>query len=145
MNYRRFQAPEVAARVYQLFNGVYRTGTPSQGEWEVIHEDGSRVQIEGTVELVKGMDGKPASFRGMVRDITERKRAQERIQYLATHDELTGLPNRDVQPPAQCRYSDGAPLRAQIRGVVHRSRSVQDNPLLSRKCRPPRPTWACVL
>lgn len=33
-------------------------------------------------------------YRGVGRDITEQKRSEERIQYLATHDGLTGLPNR---------------------------------------------------
>lgn len=33
-------------------------------------------------------------YRGVGRDITEQKRAEEHIQYLATHDGLTGLPNR---------------------------------------------------
>jgi diguanylate cyclase (GGDEF)-like protein/PAS domain S-box-containing protein len=33
-------------------------------------------------------------YRGVARDITPEKRAEERIQYMATHDSLTDLPNR---------------------------------------------------
>jgi diguanylate cyclase (GGDEF)-like protein/PAS domain S-box-containing protein len=41
------------------------------------------------------LDGKLA-LQAVVRDITERKRNEEKIQYLATHDILTGLPNRSM-------------------------------------------------
>jgi len=39
-------------------------------------------------------EGKFTGYRGISREITEQKISQERIQYLATHDGLTGLPNR---------------------------------------------------
>jgi diguanylate cyclase (GGDEF)-like protein/PAS domain S-box-containing protein len=38
--------------------------------------------------------GKLTGYRGTGADITARKHAEERIQYLATRDALTGLPNR---------------------------------------------------
>jgi diguanylate cyclase (GGDEF)-like protein len=40
--------------------------------------------------------GEVCGYRGLGRDVTERKRAEEQIQYLATHDVLTGLPNRSM-------------------------------------------------
>ncbi|WP_084617881.1 sensor domain-containing protein [Cellvibrio sp. OA-2007] len=39
-------------------------------------------------------NGKFRGYRGIGRDITERKRSEEHIHYLATHDSLTSLPNR---------------------------------------------------
>ena len=38
--------------------------------------------------------GRLSGYRGTAADITARKQAEERIQYLATRDALTGLPNR---------------------------------------------------
>ncbi len=38
--------------------------------------------------------GELKGYRGIGRDITERKLADEHVRFLATHDSLTGLPNR---------------------------------------------------
>ncbi len=42
----------------------------------------------------RDQEDKISGFRGVGHDITARKQAEERIQFLATHDSLTGLPNR---------------------------------------------------
>jgi diguanylate cyclase (GGDEF)-like protein/PAS domain S-box-containing protein len=44
--------------------------------------------------LIVHNDGKPQFVVGVIEDVTERKRAGERIAHLAHHDALTDLPNR---------------------------------------------------
>jgi diguanylate cyclase (GGDEF)-like protein/PAS domain S-box-containing protein len=44
--------------------------------------------------VVRGEDGKPQYLLGVVEDVTDRARADERIKYMAHHDLLTGLSNR---------------------------------------------------
>jgi len=47
-----------------------------------------------SINTVKGESGQIVNYVGMFSDITTVRESQQRIEYLATHDELTGLPNR---------------------------------------------------
>jgi diguanylate cyclase (GGDEF)-like protein/PAS domain S-box-containing protein len=47
-----------------------------------------------TINRIPPQNGMPARFAAVFHDITEQRQANERIQYLAFHDALTGLPNR---------------------------------------------------
>ncbi len=47
------------------------------------------------ISSVKNRTGQTTHYVGVMIDITERKRAEDRLFFRATHDHLTGLPNRD--------------------------------------------------
>ena len=80
MNNRQYTDEENAKKLYQAFNKVYRTGKPTKGfDWEIIRKDGTKRYIETSVSLIKNSSGQPIGFRGIVRDITERKRAEEEM------------------------------------------------------------------
>jgi diguanylate cyclase (GGDEF)-like protein/PAS domain S-box-containing protein len=55
---------------------------------------GTPFYISASGEPVFDGDGNFSGYRGVSREITEQKIAEDRIQYLATHDGLTALPNR---------------------------------------------------
>ena len=94
-NYRKFSNKENSNNVFQVFNKVYITEEPTDRfDWLIIRKDGSERYIEASVALQKDASDKPIGFKGMIRDITERKRTEQQINYMATHDVLTGLPNR---------------------------------------------------
>ncbi len=62
----------------------------------------------------RGRDGRPQVLVGLVIDITTQKQQQERIEFLALHDVLTGLPNRgrfvDLLESTLRRAAEGAAL-----------------------------------
>ncbi len=77
MNNRMFMDPENARKVFYAFNRVYRTGEPSRElDWELIKKDGAKCFINASVSLIKDSDGNPIGFRGIARDITDRKNAE---------------------------------------------------------------------
>ncbi len=81
MNNRQYMSDETAKAVYETFNRVYRTGKPARASgWEIIRKDGTKSFVEGSVSLMSGPSGEPVGFRGILRDITERKRAEEALR-----------------------------------------------------------------
>ncbi len=80
-NYIKFSHEENTKNIFMTFNKVYETGELVEGsDWPVMRKDGSKGYVEASVLLRKDSAGKPIGFRGVLRDITERKRAEEKLQ-----------------------------------------------------------------
>ncbi len=81
--------------IFRAFSEVYRSGVSKKAEdWPVTSISGEQAIVEFSISLRRDETGKPIGFRGIARDITEKKKAEERITYLSYHDQLTGLYNR---------------------------------------------------
>ncbi|MCJ7495060.1 MAG: PAS domain S-box protein, partial [Deltaproteobacteria bacterium] len=83
MNNRQYTDKENAKKLYQIFSRVYQTGQPSRiTGWEITRKDGMKRYHESSISLVKDSSGNRKGFRGIVRDITERKQAEEEREKL---------------------------------------------------------------
>jgi diguanylate cyclase (GGDEF)-like protein/PAS domain S-box-containing protein len=63
-------------------------------EKRYVRRDGTTIWVRITSTLKRSAEGMPLHDISIVEDITDRKAVEARIQYLATHDEMTGLTNR---------------------------------------------------
>ena len=65
-------------------------------ESQVYRRDGNIIWISENARAVRDTDGSVQFFEGTVVDITERRLHDEKLEYQASHDSLTGLPNRSL-------------------------------------------------
>ena len=76
-SYKDFMDEETGDKIHGEFNRVYRTGNPDKDiSAEIIRKDGTRVQTEASVSLIRDPEGRPVGLRGITRDVTERKSAE---------------------------------------------------------------------
>ncbi|HTL52505.1 MAG TPA: diguanylate cyclase, partial [Planctomycetota bacterium] len=61
---------------------------------ERVRKDGTRIHVSITISPIDDGSGHLVGASSVARDITEQKKAEAQIRYLAHHDALTGLPNR---------------------------------------------------
>jgi diguanylate cyclase (GGDEF)-like protein/PAS domain S-box-containing protein len=96
LNPRILQSGNMPAEVYRSLWETISQGEEWHGELENKRKDGSLFWELASISPVRDQAGNITHFIGVKEDITERKRYEERLQYMATHDELTGLVNRTL-------------------------------------------------
>jgi diguanylate cyclase (GGDEF)-like protein/PAS domain S-box-containing protein len=69
-------------------------GTGYYVQYRVIPRPGELRYVESQAEVQTDAAGRPVRMFGYLRDVTAAKLAEQEIQRLAYHDEVTGLPNR---------------------------------------------------
>ena len=105
-------------------------GEPQLFEWHARRLDGTLFWVEVSMRRAT-LDGNDRRLLVVARDITERKAAQERMEYLARHDALTLLPNRlllqDRTEQALARAERNGRLVALVACGLDRFKTVNDS------------------
>ncbi len=82
---------DTLVKVHELHSGKVQT---CQLEQRFLHKDGRQVWTLWNASPVESVDEDERNLIFQIQDIEDKKRAEEKLQYEATHDSLTGLPNR---------------------------------------------------
>ncbi|HDQ04436.1 MAG TPA: PAS domain S-box protein [Deltaproteobacteria bacterium] len=87
LNYKQYTDKENAGICFKVYNEIYKTGIPGMvQEYEIIRKDKTKRYVETSASLRRDSSGKIVGFRGISRDITERKRVEEALK--KSRDEL---------------------------------------------------------
>ncbi len=86
--------PEDRERALVLTSRHNETGEPFLMEYRLRARDGRTVWVRDEAVMVHRDDGSFLHSQGIMQDITAEREAEDRIEFLAYHDGLTGLPNQ---------------------------------------------------
>jgi PAS domain S-box-containing protein len=81
-HFRKYVSRPTARYLFGLFNRVFRSGIPATNQDFEVRRNDQRMILEISASPVTDQDGQPAGFRGMLRDITHLRRAEEERQEL---------------------------------------------------------------
>ncbi|MFH1114314.1 MAG: PAS domain S-box protein [Pseudomonadota bacterium] len=85
-NYAEYAIPGEEQGINATFLEVYSGGEPAPAiAWEIVRKNGARRHIELSISLIRDRRGRRMGFRGIVRDITGRKLAEEELNRHRNH------------------------------------------------------------
>ncbi|MGD8263953.1 MAG: PAS domain S-box protein [Desulfobacterales bacterium] len=83
INLKQLSGQATADRMFQVFDQIFRTGKPKAVvDFDINLKDGRTITIDLSANPIKRHDGEISGFRGFMRDVTERKKAEEERQNL---------------------------------------------------------------
>ena len=135
--YQRQDAERMDASDNEALAGVLGI---CSNDYEIEMPDGQARVIATSRIVTRDAAGAAGHLVVVIDDITERKKSEQRIAFMAHHDVLTGLANRLVDH-GQDRGSDRAASSARrfIRGLVAGPRPLQTCQRYAWPCR-----WRCI-
>ncbi|MBW2358167.1 MAG: PAS domain S-box protein [Deltaproteobacteria bacterium] len=81
MNNRQTMDEENIKSLYEISDEVYKTGDSARiADWQIISKEGAKKHMEGSISLIKDSKGRKIGFRGIMRDVTDRKLAEEALR-----------------------------------------------------------------
>jgi diguanylate cyclase (GGDEF)-like protein len=88
--------PEDAAQLASAMQQAIERGGPFQLEHRLTGRRGTKRVLRHQGEVAPADEGGPAIIRSTVQDVTDVRAQEDRIRFLAFHDPLTALPNREA-------------------------------------------------
>jgi two-component system, cell cycle sensor histidine kinase and response regulator CckA len=81
MNYREYTVSDNAKSMYSFFNEIYQTGKPAKLiDQEIVTYKGETKFLQMSASLMRNQDGQPSGFRGILRDVTNRKQSEAALR-----------------------------------------------------------------
>lgn len=81
LHYKKYTSEETAKSLFRVFNSIYTTGKACRvKDFDMYHKDGTVRTLAISASLIHDNAGHPTGFRGIIRDVTTRKKVEQKLE-----------------------------------------------------------------